>query len=90
MSGNAFKVLSVLILAPGNNAELRFLGEFQHEKNFYFWFFFGIWCYNVGTSGAAGRLYRVRPARRQFQSSGAASRIIGFRPACSPPFLGHL
>ena len=39
VSGNAFKILSMFLLAPGNNAELRFLGEFQHEKNFYFWFF---------------------------------------------------
>ena len=68
MSGNAFKVLSVLILAPGNNAELRFLGEFQHKKTSIFGFFWGIWCYNRVSLGAAIADYRefFAPARRQF------------------------
>ena len=40
VSGNAFKILSMLILAPGNNAELWFLGEVQHEKKLLFLVFF--------------------------------------------------
>ena len=39
MSGNAFKILSVLILAPGNNVDCDFWGKFNMKKNFYFWFF---------------------------------------------------
>ena len=32
VSGNSFKILSMLILALGNNAELRFLGNFNMKK----------------------------------------------------------
>ena len=44
MSGNSFKILSILILAPGNNAELRFFGNFNMKKTSIFGFFleFGV------------------------------------------------
>ena len=32
VAGNSFKILSMLILALGNNAELRFLGNFNMKK----------------------------------------------------------